>query len=203
MRLVDTNVVTYLLIAGDHTAAAQALWRIDPEWHSEAFFRIDRIEFSNLLATQVRAKALTLADALALLERCAATVASVVEVSDADALRVASAHGVSAYDGRFLAAALASGAKLVTEDSRLRRQRPSSRNRWRRRWPVDRSVRPARGTDQVAFGVGSKWQTCGGKLVSRLVITGESDEHVAGPGRQGAVQRIPRALPGGGAADRD
>ena len=46
MKLVDTNVMAYLLIAGDRTDQAQALWRVDPDWRSEAFCRI---EFSNLL----------------------------------------------------------------------------------------------------------------------------------------------------------
>ena len=121
MRVVDTNVVAYLLISGDHTAQAQALWQADRDWRSEAFFRI---EFSNLLATQVRAKALTLAEAISLLDRAESSVAATIDVSHANALRAAAAFGVSAYDARFLAAAQSLGTKLVTEDSRLRRAAP-------------------------------------------------------------------------------
>lgn len=121
MQLVDTNIVAYLLIAGDRTALAQALWQADPDWRSEAFCRV---EFSNLLATHVRAKALTLAQALALLERATASVPHLVEATPADALRVAAAFGVSAYDAKFLVAAQTLGTKLVTEDSRLRKAAP-------------------------------------------------------------------------------
>lgn len=120
MRVVDTNVVAYLLIAGDGTAQAQALWQADRDWRSEPFCLI---EFSNLLATQVRAKALTLGEAISLLDRATSSVAG-TDVSRADALRAAAAFGVSAYDARFLAVAQAFGTKLVTEDTRLRKAAP-------------------------------------------------------------------------------
>ncbi len=122
MHIVDTNVIAYLLIAGDATPQAQALWQADPDWRGDAFYRI---EFSNLLATQVRARALTLPQALALLERACTLMTATPEVPHADALRVAANFGVSAYDARFLAAAQALGAKLVTQDSRLRKAAPA------------------------------------------------------------------------------
>jgi predicted nucleic acid-binding protein len=121
MQLVDTNVIAYLLIAGDRTAQAQALWQTDRDWRSESFYRI---EFSNLLATHMRAKALTLAEAISLLDRAASLVPTLIDTAHADALRVAASHGVSAYDARFLAAAQTLGIKLVTEDSRLRKAAP-------------------------------------------------------------------------------
>ena len=122
MHVVDTNIVAYLLIAGDRTEQAQALWQADRDWRSDAFLRV---EFSNLMATQLRAKALTLAEAVSLLDSAALTLQATVEVSHADALRTAAAFGVSAYDARFLAAAKALGAKLVTEDVRLRKAAPA------------------------------------------------------------------------------
>jgi predicted nucleic acid-binding protein len=122
MRVVDTHIVAYLLIAGDRTEQAQALWRSDRDWRSEAFMRV---EFSNLLATQVRAKALTLVEAATLMNRAEASVKAVAEISRADALRAAAAFGVSAYDARFLVAARALGTKLVTEDARRRKAAPS------------------------------------------------------------------------------
>ena len=50
MLLVDTNVVAYLLIDGDHTEAAQDLRSRDPDWRSEAFMLI---EFTNVLASSI------------------------------------------------------------------------------------------------------------------------------------------------------
>ena len=121
MQLVDTNIVAYLLIEGDRTGQAQALWQADPDWRSESFYRI---EFSNLLATHVRAKALTLAQAVTLLDHAATLVPAVVDAAHADALRAAALFGVSAYDARFLVAAENLGIKLVTEDSRLHKAAP-------------------------------------------------------------------------------
>lgn len=121
MKLVDTNVIAYLLIAGDRTDQAQALWRADPDWRSEAFCRV---EFSNLLATHVRTKALTMAQAVALFERAALSVPTLLDAAHADALRAAVTFGVSAHDARFLVVAQALGVKLVTEDSRLRKAAP-------------------------------------------------------------------------------
>ena len=56
MVLVDTNVLAYLLLEGDRTASAQELYERDPDWRSEAFLMV---EFSNVLATSIRTKAIT------------------------------------------------------------------------------------------------------------------------------------------------
>ena len=123
MIAVDTNVIAYLLIEGDRTADAQALRLADPDWRSEPFLLV---EFSNLLATQVRAKALSAAQAKSLLEVAAQQVSAWVEVPPAEALAVAFDHQVSAYDARFVACARRLSVPLVTEDSRLRAATPGS-----------------------------------------------------------------------------
>ena len=84
------------------------------------------VEFSNLLATQVRSKALCAAQAKALLESSVQQVAVWVEVPPEDALAVALEHKVSAYDAWFVACARRLSVPLVTEDSRLRAATPRS-----------------------------------------------------------------------------
>ncbi|HEX5477225.1 MAG TPA: type II toxin-antitoxin system VapC family toxin [Burkholderiales bacterium] len=122
MVLVDTNVVAYLLVEGDRTAQAQALFARDPDWKSESFALV---EFSNLLATYVRAGKLD-ADASGDLLSAAETILTgLVNLPHARALSVAIELGVSAYDARFLAAARSLGTKLVTEDAKLRRAAPA------------------------------------------------------------------------------
>lgn len=123
MIVVDTNVIAYLLIEGDRTADAQALRLADPDWRSEPFLLV---EFSNLLATQVRAKALSAAQAKSLLESAAKQISGWVEVPHAEALAVALDRRVSAYDARFVACARRLSVPLVTEDSRLRTATPGS-----------------------------------------------------------------------------
>ncbi len=69
MLFVDTNVVAYLLIEGKHTAAAQQLHRRDSDWRSEAFLVI---EFTNVLASSITTKRMTLSLATALLAKVTA-----------------------------------------------------------------------------------------------------------------------------------
>jgi hypothetical protein len=56
MLLVDTNVVAYLLIEGNHTEEAQKLRRRDPDWRSETFLLV---EFTNMLASSIATKRMT------------------------------------------------------------------------------------------------------------------------------------------------
>jgi predicted nucleic acid-binding protein len=121
MVVVDTNVLAYLLIEGDRSREAHALWSHDPDWRSEAFLLV---EFSNLLATYVRADALEQSQAESLLASAESRMRGLLNVPHARALRVAAEFSISAYDARFIAAAQILGAKLVTEDAKLRAATP-------------------------------------------------------------------------------
>ena len=121
MIVVDTNVLAYLLIEGDHTADAQALRLADPDWRSDPFLLV---EFSNLLATQVKSGALSAAQAETLLGVAGQQIAEWIEVPHPEVLAVAVVRQISAYDARFIACAQRSGLPLVTEDARLRAATP-------------------------------------------------------------------------------
>ncbi|MGP1677330.1 MAG: type II toxin-antitoxin system VapC family toxin [Giesbergeria sp.] len=122
MVVVDTNVLTYLLIEGDRTKQAQALFAKDSDWRSEAFILV---EFSNVLATYRRMGALTSQQTQSLLAQAATRVRELVSVPNLQALRFAERFAVSAYDARFLAVADSLGGKLVTEDAKLRAAAPA------------------------------------------------------------------------------
>lgn len=122
MILVDTNVLAYLLIDGDRTADAQALYARDPDWRSEGFILI---EFSNILATYRRGGALTASAAAGLLTEAEQILTGTLNLPHANVLDLAAQFGVSAYDARFLAAARSLRTRLVTEDARLRRAAPA------------------------------------------------------------------------------
>lgn len=122
MVVVDTNVVAYLLIEGDCTAQAQALYARDPDWRSESFLLV---EFSNMLATYVRGGRLGAGGASGLLANAERTLTGTINLPHSRALELAIQLGVSAYDARFLAAAQGLGARLVTEDSKLRQAAPA------------------------------------------------------------------------------
>lgn len=123
MLLVDTNVVAYLLIHGDHTEAAQELRKRDPDWRSEAFLLV---EFTNVLASSIATKRMTLALAQSSLANATALLdGKLARMNHAVVLATASRHRVSACDARFLALAHQLGRRLVTEDARLRAAAPS------------------------------------------------------------------------------
>ena len=122
MLVVDTNVLVYLLIQGDNTRLAQDLYSRDPEWRSESFLLV---EFSNVLVTYLRTGALSLAQTNALMIQAEQSVRGLVSVPHSNALKIAGAFSVSAYDARFLAVARQLGGKLVTEDLKLRSAAPA------------------------------------------------------------------------------
>jgi predicted nucleic acid-binding protein len=120
--LVDTNILAYLMIQGDRTAAAQQLFERDSDWCSEAFVIV---EFSNVIATYVRTGALTKAQGTKLLVEAQAHIPTLHSVVNAQALENAMQFGISAYDARFVSLAKQLKLKLVTEDGKLRVAVPS------------------------------------------------------------------------------
>ena len=122
MVLVDTNILAYLMIEGDRTSAARALYARDPDWCSEAFILV---ELTNVLSTYVRTKALTHKQGSALLAEAQAILPTLTSVQHAQAFEMATEFGISAYDGRFIAVAKQMKSKLVTEDVKLRNAVPA------------------------------------------------------------------------------
>ena len=122
MLLVDTNVVAYLLIAGDQTEAAQELRRRDPDWRSESFLLV---EFTNVLASSVASRRMnnTLANDL-LTKAIILLEGKTTRIPHAAVLSIAIQYRVTAYDARFLALAQQLGRPLVTEDAKLRTAAP-------------------------------------------------------------------------------
>lgn len=123
MVLIDTNIAVSLWIENDWTAAARQLLAAEPTWRTEAYALV---EFSNVMATYVRTRHMSAAQAqLRLAEAEALLTPGLLRIDHRDALTAALRFKVSAYDARFLAAAQALGVKLVTEDAKLRRAAPS------------------------------------------------------------------------------
>lgn len=123
MIVVDCNVLAYALIDDARTAEARALLERDPDWQSDTLVLM---EFTNILATAMRVRGLSRADALSALVRAQDVVdAGLHEADHADVLALAAELRVSAYDARYLVVASALGVRLVTEDAKLRRAAPA------------------------------------------------------------------------------
>lgn len=123
MVVVDCNVLVHLLLDGEETPRARALIGRDADWHSEALVMA---EFTNVLATTLRARRLTMNAATIAITQATAVLERALHVADHhETLALAAKLHVSAYDARYLVVARDLDAKLVTEDARLRKAAPS------------------------------------------------------------------------------
>lgn len=117
MIVVDTNVIAYLLIEGELTAAAESALRRDATWVAPLLWRS---EMRNVLASTVRAGRLALGDAQRVMEGALDLLEGrEYDVPSAQVLALAVTHGCSAYDSEFLALAQDLKVSLVTSDRRL------------------------------------------------------------------------------------
>ena len=122
MVVVDTNILAYLLIEGDRTRDVQALFARDADWKSEAFVLI---EFSNILATYLRADSLTRNQAHALLVEAEKRVTVLVNLPHGGRCASPSSSAYRLNDAPFLGAAQSFKTRLVTEAARLRKAAPA------------------------------------------------------------------------------
>ena len=117
MIVVDTNVVAYLLITGQHTAAARATLLRDSEWAAPLLWRS---EFRNVLAVYLRKAQLTVGKAATLCTTAEALFAGREHLVTArEVLALADESGRSAYDCEFIAVARHLKNKLITSDKPL------------------------------------------------------------------------------------
>ncbi len=124
MIVVDTNVLAYRWLPGSLSDMADAVAAKDPEWTAPPLWRS---EMRNVVAGYLRLGRLTEADALAVLQKAAASLGGRErEVSDAEVVALVRSSGCSAYDCEYAALALRLGVPLVTEDRQLRAAFPGT-----------------------------------------------------------------------------
>lgn len=117
MIIVDSNVVAYLYLPGDHTGKAEALLERDADWAAPLLWRS---EFRNILAGYMRREILTLEAARNLqLEAESLLAGAEYEIDSRLVLELVRDSDCSAYDCEFVALAMTLGVKLVTMDAGL------------------------------------------------------------------------------------
>ena len=122
MIVVDSNVLAYLYLPTEHTAAAEALLQRDPEWAAPVLWRS---EFRNILAGQMRRKTISFEQADALQREAESLLEGAeFEVDSLSVLELVRDSDCSACDCEFVALAMKLGAKLVTLDKKLLRAFP-------------------------------------------------------------------------------
>ena len=122
MIVVDTNVLAYLYLPGEHTASAEALLEHEPDWAAPVLWRS---EFRNILAGYMRRGSLTLEQACGLQREAESLLAgSEFEVDSLGVLELVRDSDCSAYDCEFISLALRLETRLVTMDKKLLRAFP-------------------------------------------------------------------------------
>ena len=119
MKLVDINVLAYLVIESQFSKNAQKLYRLDSEWHTEEFAFI---ELTNVLTTHLRAGSLTMPVCIETFEEAENVIGSNLHtVSHLDALAIAHEFRISAYDAPSISLARRLGVPRIAEDKQLRK----------------------------------------------------------------------------------
>lgn len=122
MIVVDSNVLAYLYLPGEYTAAAEELLEHDPDWAAPVPWRS---EFRNILAGYLRRGKLTFEQAHALQSEAEDLLRGAeYEVDSRSVLELVRDSECSAYDCEFVALAMQLGTKLVTMDGKVLRSFP-------------------------------------------------------------------------------
>ena len=122
MIVVDTNILAYLLIPGKLAGDAEYLYEQDKDWAVPLLWRS---EFRNVLAQQVRRRALSFEQACSIQRRAETLVHDAEHMVDSiDVLQLASQSRCTAYDCEFVALALQLETKLVTADREVLQEFP-------------------------------------------------------------------------------
>lgn len=123
MIVVDSNVLAYLYLPGEHTVAAEALLQRDPDWASPILWRS---EFRSILAGYVRRKDISFEQAVSLQSEAESLLAGCeFEIESRTVLELVRDSDCSAYDCEFIALAMKLNTKLVTMDKKLLRAFPN------------------------------------------------------------------------------
>ncbi|HXJ84195.1 MAG TPA: type II toxin-antitoxin system VapC family toxin [Candidatus Methylomirabilis sp.] len=124
MIVTDTNLVVYLYVHGQHTAAAEGVLRRDHVWAAPLLWRS---ELRNSLLGLVRRRVLDLDRAVAIASDAERLLGgSEYSVTSASVLPLALRSGCSAYDCEFVALALDLDVRLITVDRQVLRAFPGT-----------------------------------------------------------------------------
>ncbi len=124
MIVTDTNVIAYLLLEGEHTEQAEALFLEDSEWVAPYLWRS---EFRNILALYLRQGYLELDIAKQIMQEAEALMfGREFEIESAKIIDLVNKSRCSAYDCEYVALAQQLKINLVTADRKILTEFPST-----------------------------------------------------------------------------
>jgi predicted nucleic acid-binding protein len=120
--VVDTNIVAARNLTSVLTSKAIKVERKDPVWIVPFLWRY---EFQNILATAIKTGQIEAEQALRVWRTVSAALAeNESEPSPAKVIDLVARHGISAYDGQFIALSIEMGIPCLTEDRELQTKFP-------------------------------------------------------------------------------
>jgi predicted nucleic acid-binding protein len=123
MIVVDTNVIAYLWLPGERTAAAERLLKADPDWNAPLLWRS---EFRNVLGGCLRRGDVRLETAVQIADAAEGQLRGrEFLVPSAQVLARVEESDCSAYDCEFVVLAQELGVALVTSDEMVLRSFPA------------------------------------------------------------------------------
>jgi len=117
MIIVDTNILVYLYIQGEHTSSVESLVNIDCMWVAPPLWRS---EFRNVLALYLRRKLVSLRQALDIVEQAEhIMIDNEYQPSSDSILDLVNTSSCSAYDCEFICLAKQFNVPLITQDKKI------------------------------------------------------------------------------------
>ena len=124
MIVVDTNIIGYLYLTGDHSAQVEQALLKDPLWSAPLLWRS---ELRNVLALYLRTKLLTPVEAQQIMSEATHLMQGrEFEVASHQVLSLVERSTCSATDCEFVALAQDLGVPLVTMDKQILNQFPGT-----------------------------------------------------------------------------
>jgi predicted nucleic acid-binding protein len=126
MIVVDTNIISYLYISGDHSQQSESLLAFDSNWVAPILWRS---EFRNVLAQYLRKDLLDIDETLLIIQQAETLLTDhEYEVSSANIMQLVKRSQCSAYDCEFVALAQYLNIPLITADKNILREFPDIAN---------------------------------------------------------------------------
>lgn len=117
MIVADTNLIAYLLLDGEYTSQAEAVFQQDADWFAPYLWRS---EFRNILALYLRKKLMSFDEATEIIVRAETLLADRErEVQSATVLNLVLTSSLSAYDCEYVALARQLNTVLITSDRQI------------------------------------------------------------------------------------
>lgn len=123
MIVADANLIAYLVLPGERTEEAEAVYQRDSVWVAPVLWAS---EFRSVLLAHLRARTLSGPQANRLMGQAEQVIAGrVAEPATARVLELATRSGCSSYDCEYVALAQELGVPLVSADRKLGKAFPA------------------------------------------------------------------------------